>query len=716
MKKPAKPLLSIGMIVKNEIRCIEKCLKALQPLRDAIPCELVIADTGSTDGTREIAERYADILFDFAWINDFAAARNAVMDRCSGHWYLSVDADEYLDPDFSELVDFLQLNKKSPFNIAAVVVRNYAKADDLEQYNDFFAVRLLRMSTGMRYSGSIHEAWLVGPGENIAVLKGAVLWHDGYINAKCNKGKRNIPLLEVELEKNPYDLRRLQQALESAYTAAIEIKYARRLLEALKEKCNEAEQKNRGGVICRNVVMTAYKRKLPELKEWLRFALENYANSLYVKVDVNYFAMAQAMGEKDYPAVIEYGKAYFEGLAFAEEKAADSNEMLQGAFHVSCLEKQNEARLLVACAYAELEEWDASLEWLRKRDVTSLTEGNLQYWLYAVRLCGANADLTDLFQSAAKLLPLDDESDSKKVAKRQAFVLQAHSAIEAAKAIGMEEQENALLQNLASMGEYDLAYEAQGLLAQTVEELNEAAVKISDWSECGVRLAQKLLEQNQPLPERFFEQSTSRLTVRANELAAKAADIEDFAVMLKDRTAQDGNDDNPKVLIWNHALLVSILANMNWKNGEAETLQWLADAYIMLNDAFLNFYYNPELLREETVALLPDMHHFGWLFLQAQNAKEAGNTLEYIRWLRKALKAAPAMKSMVEYLLDGVNKEMEQQKAEMRKNAPPELLAIAEQVRALLAQYAPDDPAVIALKQSPVYQKVAAYIETDTQE
>ena len=79
-----KPLLSIGMIVKDEIRCIEKCLKALQPLREAFPCELVIADTGSTDGTREVAERYADILFDFSWIDDFAAARNAVMDRCSG--------------------------------------------------------------------------------------------------------------------------------------------------------------------------------------------------------------------------------------------------------------------------------------------------------------------------------------------------------------------------------------------------------------------------------------------------------------------------------------------------------------------------------------------------------------------------------------------------------------------------------------------------------
>ena len=65
-----QPLLSIGMIVKNEERCLEKCLKALEPLRQAIPCELVIADTGSTDKTKEIASKYADILFDFIWVND----------------------------------------------------------------------------------------------------------------------------------------------------------------------------------------------------------------------------------------------------------------------------------------------------------------------------------------------------------------------------------------------------------------------------------------------------------------------------------------------------------------------------------------------------------------------------------------------------------------------------------------------------------------------
>jgi glycosyltransferase involved in cell wall biosynthesis len=59
-----KPLLSIGMIVKNEERCLEKCLKALEPLRQALPCEIIIADTGSVDRTKVIANKYADIVFE----------------------------------------------------------------------------------------------------------------------------------------------------------------------------------------------------------------------------------------------------------------------------------------------------------------------------------------------------------------------------------------------------------------------------------------------------------------------------------------------------------------------------------------------------------------------------------------------------------------------------------------------------------------------------
>ena len=121
----SKPLLSIGIIFKNDIRCLARCLESLAPLRDALPCQLVMADTGSSDGSRAVAEQYADILFDFPWSNDFAAARNAVLDRCTGEWCLTVDTDEWLDPEFGQLVDFLRGKKRNQYDMASVVQRNY---------------------------------------------------------------------------------------------------------------------------------------------------------------------------------------------------------------------------------------------------------------------------------------------------------------------------------------------------------------------------------------------------------------------------------------------------------------------------------------------------------------------------------------------------------------------------------------------------------------
>ena len=49
-------LLSIGMIVKNEEKFLDRCLAAIKPILDNIDSELIIADTGSTDNTVEIAQ------------------------------------------------------------------------------------------------------------------------------------------------------------------------------------------------------------------------------------------------------------------------------------------------------------------------------------------------------------------------------------------------------------------------------------------------------------------------------------------------------------------------------------------------------------------------------------------------------------------------------------------------------------------------------------
>ncbi|MBO5341785.1 MAG: glycosyltransferase family 2 protein [Lachnospiraceae bacterium] len=97
--------VSVCMIVKNEEKVLKRCLDSLQGLWD----ELIIVDTGSEDRTKEIAAAYTDKVFDFAWIDDFSAARNYAFSKAACDYVYSADADEYLDDTNRER--FLQLKE-----------------------------------------------------------------------------------------------------------------------------------------------------------------------------------------------------------------------------------------------------------------------------------------------------------------------------------------------------------------------------------------------------------------------------------------------------------------------------------------------------------------------------------------------------------------------------------------------------------------------------
>lgn len=130
----------------------------------------------------------------------------------------------------------------------------------------------------------------------------------------------------------------------------------------------------------------------------------------------------------------------------------------------------------------------------------------------------------------------------------------------------------------------------------------------------------------------------------------------------------------------------------------------LARAFAKLEKGFLPRCYVPEILRGDRVFLLAPLHRFGWYCAQAFDALEQGGAVEYVHLLRAGLDACEGMKDMVEFLADHTQ-EVQQ------LLAPPELRALADQVRVILARFDPSDPAVAALKQSEAYQKVAHLIE-----
>ena len=81
---------SVCIITKNNAKTLERCLQSSSNNFD----EIVIADTGSSDSTKEIARRYTNRIFDFTWNNNFADARNFAIEKATNDFIFSLDSDE----------------------------------------------------------------------------------------------------------------------------------------------------------------------------------------------------------------------------------------------------------------------------------------------------------------------------------------------------------------------------------------------------------------------------------------------------------------------------------------------------------------------------------------------------------------------------------------------------------------------------------------------
>jgi glycosyltransferase involved in cell wall biosynthesis len=95
--------LSICLLSFNEEGNIRRALESVLPLLDAVPGELVVLDSFSTDRTVEIAEQLGARVFQEPW-KGYVGQNNAVLAKCAGEWVLSLDADEEATPELLESV------------------------------------------------------------------------------------------------------------------------------------------------------------------------------------------------------------------------------------------------------------------------------------------------------------------------------------------------------------------------------------------------------------------------------------------------------------------------------------------------------------------------------------------------------------------------------------------------------------------------------------
>lgn len=209
----SRPLLSAALIMRDESLLLPDCLSALEGVAD----EVVIVDTGSADHSVELARSFGARVLELPWRGSFSEPRNLGLEQVRGEWVLYVDADERVEPIAREqLVERLQ---SAPEVALRILLRPFAHA------TPYFEYRLWRNDPRIRFRGVMHERVVdairmvsVQDRRPIGDWPGLILDHVGYDGDQQAKHRRNLPLLEEQLRREPgnvYNWRHLGQVLRA---------------------------------------------------------------------------------------------------------------------------------------------------------------------------------------------------------------------------------------------------------------------------------------------------------------------------------------------------------------------------------------------------------------------------------------------------------------------------------------------------------------------
>ena len=142
--------ISLCMILKDEEDVLDRCLSSVKGLVD----EIIIVDTGSTDATKQIALQYTDQVFDFAWIDDFAAARNYAFSKANMEYCMWLDADDVIEE--KDRLDFLTLKNTLTLDTDIVMMRyNTAFDDDGNPSFWYYRERIIRNDQSHPWQGKL---------------------------------------------------------------------------------------------------------------------------------------------------------------------------------------------------------------------------------------------------------------------------------------------------------------------------------------------------------------------------------------------------------------------------------------------------------------------------------------------------------------------------------------------------------------------------------
>jgi glycosyltransferase involved in cell wall biosynthesis len=204
--------ITLGIIARNAGATLQRCLESAAPYVD----EIIIGLAGeSTDDTIDIAANVLGTwsdetgrsdneaglpfeIFDIEWKDDFSAARNEVLKRATGDYFLWLDADDELVGG-ENLRRWVERNPDANCFWAAYV---YDRDEHNNVSTTLWRERLVRNPADWHWEGAVHEFLMLAPEVPLAMaqMDDVVVIHQE--GRQKSKGNRNLDILYKELAKS----------------------------------------------------------------------------------------------------------------------------------------------------------------------------------------------------------------------------------------------------------------------------------------------------------------------------------------------------------------------------------------------------------------------------------------------------------------------------------------------------------------------------------
>jgi glycosyltransferase involved in cell wall biosynthesis len=333
-----RPAVSLCMIVKNEERYLDDCLKSVKNVAD----EIIIIDTGSKDRTVEIARKYTDKIYFHPWKDSFSEARNHYLEYATGDWIFQIDADEELiREDIPVLLEAIQDGELDAIMVQIVSKFQKGKKDAVHSVE-----RIFRNNGLIYYEGRVHNR-LVGI-KNAKVFPIRLI-HYGYdLNQTQLKKKfdRTVSLLKMDLEEDP------NNSMTYHYLSCSYIGQGmwKQSLDNSLMAIRLAEKTNDQNMIYLwthyNAAMSYYRlKKLDKAEKISISALKKYPKH----IDSHFILGLVYFDQKQWSRLIEHGKEYVQLI----KRLKEFPETFDNLVNCSVNEAWN-LKVLMGIAYFEL--------------------------------------------------------------------------------------------------------------------------------------------------------------------------------------------------------------------------------------------------------------------------------------------------------------------------------------------------------------------------